>query len=379
MTGPDRLRVAFLTPWRTDDEAAWSGIIAPMVRALGGVADVVPVSTHDVGTAFLDRALARGVGSLTHRTYLWDFGLATARRRGRTATQRTAAVKADVVFAVAASVDLAYLGCPDVPVVQYVDATFESIRDRYPVFANVSRLSAAQVGMIGRRADHRTSRFVAASSWARDALARDHAVGTETITVAPPGAAIEPTTVAARPTSGPLHALVVSTDWVRKGGTLAVDAARIARAQGADVRLTVVGDCPADLPHWVQRRGRVDRHDMSAEYFKADVLLELARANAAGVTLTDAAAHGLPAIATATMGVPSIVRTKQSGWLVDPAGDAVGDAARILVDTARHADRADLAARARAWYDDELAWPVWAERVRNACGVAAHRQPATVR
>ena len=360
------MRIGFLTPWRTDDPGAWSGIIRPMLGALADVADVVPVSTHDVPAALLDRAAAR----LSRRTYLWDFGLTTARARGRAAAERLRAAHVDVVFAVAASVDVARLG-GSVPVVQYVDAAFDDLKDRYSVFTGLSRLSAMQVRRIGALAARRTAGYVAASREAADGLVRAGADPARVV-VAPPGAAILPRAAAdsapsapAGAAGAPLRVLVVASDWERKGGDRALDAVAQARAAGADIALTVIGSAPA-LPDDVRAPGRLAADELSAEYARADVLLELARANAAGVTLTDAAAHGLPAIATGVGGVPSIVAEGRSGWLVpdDAASSAAGEKLAAL---AGGAWGGVSRASAAAWYAEALDWASWGERVAALC------------
>ncbi|MGN8026984.1 glycosyltransferase [Microbacterium sp. 22242] len=370
MTDPGRVRIAFLTPWRTDDPTAWSGIVQPMLRALQAVAEVTPVSTADVRAALVDRAAAR----LSRRRYLWDFGLATSRRRGGTARRRVAATGADVVFAVAASVDVAHLG-GSVPVVQYVDAGFEDLKDRYSIFTGLSRLSALQVRRIGRLAARRTSGYVTASAWAAAGLERS-GVPAERIVVAPPGAAILRAAVgtqrlAGRPANvieapAPLRVLLVASEWERKGGDRALAAVARARAAGADIELTVIGRAPA-LPDGVRALGRLTAGGLSSEYDRADVLLELARANAAGVTLTDAAAHGLPAIATATGGVPSIVADGRSGWLVPDDDTAAGAAAARLTALGRGEWGSVSRAAASGWYAQSLDWALWAENVTALC------------
>ncbi|WP_298745157.1 glycosyltransferase [uncultured Microbacterium sp.] len=357
------MRIGFLTPWRTDDPGAWSGIIRPMLDALGDVSDVVPVSTHDVPAALLDRAAAR----LSRRRYLWDFGLATARIRGRVSAQRLRAAGVDVVFAVAASVDVARLGGA-VPVVQYVDASFDDMKDRYSVFTGLSRVSAMQVRRIGKLAARRTAGYVAASQRVADELAAG-GVDLTRVIVAPPGAAIapRPATRAAAAPARPLRVLVVASDWERKGGDRALAAVAHARAAGTEIALTVIGSTPA-LPGDVRALGRLGASELSAEYARADVLLELARANAAGVALTDAAAHGLPAIATSVGGVPSIVAEGRSGWLV-PDGDAASAAAgELLVALGRGEWGGISRASAAAWYAEALDWASWAERVAALCG-----------
>lgn len=358
------MRIGFLTPWRTDDPGAWSGIIRPMLDALAEVAEVVPISTHDVPAALLDRAAAR----LSRRRYLWDFGLATARARGHVAAERLRAAHVDVVFAVAASVDVARLG-GSVPVVQYVDAAFDDMKDRYSVFTGLSRLSAVQVRRIGMLAARRTAGYVAASQRAADGLVRAGADPARVV-VAPPGAAIRPRAVADRgdtttSAAAPLRVLVVASDWERKGGDRALAAVAQARAAGADIALTVIGSAPA-LPDDVRAPGRLTADELSAEYARADVLLELARANAAGVTLTDAAAHGLPAIATDVGGVPSIVADGRSGWLV-PDDAACSAAGELLAELGRGAWGGVSRTTAASWYAEALDWAPWGERVAALC------------
>ncbi|GAA4485970.1 hypothetical protein GCM10023171_21140 [Microbacterium panaciterrae] len=369
MTDPERVRIAVLTPWRTDDPSAWSGIVLPMLRALETVAEVSAISTADVPTAFVDRLAAR----LSRKRYLWSFGLATSRARGRVASRRVRAADVGVVFAVAASVDVAHLG-GSVPVVQYVDAGFEDMRDRYSVFTGLSRLSAAQVRRVGVLAARRTTGYVAASAWAADGLVRS-GVDRARVVVAPPGAAILPSGDSPSSGGGPLEVLVVASDWERKGGDRALAAVDAARAAGAEIALTVVGRAPA-LPDDVRVPGRLTAAELSDEYERADVLLELARANAAGVTLTDAAAHGLPAITTDTGGVPSIIAEGLSGWLVPNEDEAaIARAARLLVALSR-GEQSDVSRRsAAAHYAEALDWPRWAEQVVEMCAMVAQEDP----
>ncbi|KJL31151.1 Lipopolysaccharide core biosynthesis protein RfaG [Microbacterium azadirachtae] len=159
--------------------------------------------------------------------------------------------------------------------------------------------------------------------------------------------------------------LVVASDWERKGGDRALAAVAQARAAGADIALTVIGSAPS-LPDDVRAPGRLGADELSAEFSRADVLLELARANAAGVTLTDAAAHGLPAIATAVGGVASIVAEERSGWLV-PDDAASSAAAELLAALGRGSWGGVSRATAAAWYAEALDWATWGERVAGLC------------
>lgn len=372
-----RLRIALVTPWRFDDSHAWSGMIPRIRTALSKAADVVPISTADQQTSLLDRAMAKGLGVVSRRGYLWDFGAATAIARGRALRRRIREATPDVVLGVVASTDLAFVGNVGVPIVQVSDATFEAIRGFYPMFSNLHPLSSWQAELIAERSTRATDVFVASSQWAIDSLVRDYAVGTHQCILAPTGPGIDAPESLVRAAAGPdeLRALLVASNWHRKGGDIAVDAVRRARERGVPVTLTVVGDAPAELPDWVDARGRLDAAGLSVEYQRADLLLEPAVANAAGVTLTDAAAHGLPAIAADVGGVSSIVRDGTTGVLVSipqPSSSAtlaegVADAIEQLQDPAL---RAALGDAARAFSETDLNWDEWATRTLAACELA---------
>ena len=364
------LRIALVTPWRLEDPRAWSGMIPRIVEALERDAEIVPVSTSEVTTAVPDRIAAKVLGRLSKKTYLWDFGLATARKRGHALRPRILAADPDVVLAVVASTDVAYLGDLPAPIVQVSDATFAAIKGFYPMFSNLHPLSAAQASRVTERATRATSAFVVSSEWARDSLVHDYAVGTHQVVVAPTGPGILPADGAARAPADPgrpMRVLMVASDWHRKGGGLALDAMAIARDRGLDAELVVVGDAPESLPERATPLGRLDAAALSLEYLRADVLLELADANAAGVTLTDAAAHGLPVIATAVGGVPSIVLHERTGLLLPPGADLADRTAAALLELADAEKRARLGATAKARFDDELSWDVWAGRALAAC------------
>lgn len=370
------MRIALLTPWDVDDPRSWSGMILRMRTMLAERADVVPISTSEVSTSVIDRALTRLIDQTTSSKYLWDFGIATSRRRGRLATARVRAVRADVVLAIAASTDVAYLRTTGIPIVQVVDTTFDAVLDFYPQFTQVNPLSIRQGRHVTARANRATTRFLASTGWAADALARD-GVASDLVTVAPPGPAIVPPDGwqrQSRTADDELRALVVASDWHRKGGDHAVDAVRRLRNRGVAASLTVVGDAPEGLPAWVRSAGRLTSDELHEAYGNADVLLELATANAAGVTLTDAAAHGLPAVAARVGGVATIIRDGESGVLVEPGQDIASRAADALELLSSRDRRDAMSAATQSHYQSRLHWQHWTRAALDACFSAIQRE-----
>lgn len=363
------MRIGVVTPWDIDEPRAWSGMVRPIVASLKERADVVPFVTRQVPDSVVDRALARLLDGRFGRRYLVAHAVATSMKRGRALGRRLKDNPVDVILAVAASQDIAFLDT-DIPVVQVSDTTFRAIKDFYPLFSNLNPLSAAQAAVQARRSSRRARHTLAATRWAENALVRDDGLRPEDVTVAPFGPAVQPKgDEPARPETGPLRVLVVASDWNRKGGPDVLATWEELRRRGVDVELTVVGDTPP-LPQGIRRLGRVPPGQMRELYASHQVLLELAT-NAAGVTLTDAAGFGLPAVAADTGGVSTIVDDGVTGFLVAPGAlNSAADRLTQLLDPSLR-ESLGLAARQRA--DGMLNWQAWGDTALRACHVAMGR------
>lgn len=359
--GPARrtLRIAFVSGWDAEDPAAWSGVVRPMRQAF---ARALPVTTVRVTAKVhpVDRALARLSGALG-RGYLCDHAFFTARRRGAALRSQLEGADVDVVVAVACSATVACAGL-EIPVVQVTDATVRALRGYYPQFTGLATVSTWQAERLERCSHRASAAVVTTSRWARDSFLRDYGVAEELVSVAPFGPAIVPESTSPDrepPDPHALRLLVVAKDWARKGGDAALAAVSRLRDRGCPARLTVVGETPVDLPEWARPVGRVTAEQLSAFYLQHDALLELAAANAGGVTLTDAAAHGLPVVATRTGGVADIVRDGETGFLV--TGPHETDRALDALRTPEVRGRLARGALVRS--REVLGWDVWAAHV----------------
>lgn len=350
------MRIGVVTPWSIDDGSAWSGVVKPMVAALSTVGEVVPFITKDVPDALPDRALARLLDGRLGRRYLVGHALATGWRRGQALKGRLERDPVDVIITIAASQDIAFLDT-EIPIIQVSDTSFAAIKNFYPLFTNLNPLSSTQAHIQAALSSRRASHTLAATQWAKEALTRDDGIPAAQITVAPFGPATRPVARQLTRKEGPLRLLMISSDWERKGGPEVIKVGDELRRRGIDFEMTVVGATPP-LPDWVRVTGKIPREELALEYASADVLLDLAKSNAAGVVLTDAASFGIPVVATDTGGVSSIVLDGVTGFLVPP-GDITRIADRVEALTALDVrDRMRHAAIRRA--RDVLNWEAWA-------------------
>ena len=139
---------------------------------------------------------------------------------------------------------------------------------------------------------------------------------------------------------------------------LVIDAALEARNRVPGLTATIIGEGPlrgalqqridaAGASDWIHIRGRIDRHELVDEYRRAWLVVSGSLAEGWGLSLTEGAACGTPAVATDIRGHRSSVVAGVTGLLVDPAllGTTIAD---VLTDEhRRQAMTAAALARAR--------------------------------
>jgi len=161
---------------------------------------------------------------------------------------------------------------------------------------------------------------------------------------------------------------------------LLIEAAAVARERVPDLRLMIIGDGPLrayleqrivalGAGEWVQLAGRSSRAELIDAYRRAWVVASASLAEGWGLTLTEAAACGTPAVATDIAGHRSSVDDGVTGVLapVDRLGDALAD---VLLDHGRRA-ALGVAALSRA---STLTWDLSARRILAALLGEAERR-----
>jgi glycosyltransferase involved in cell wall biosynthesis len=177
----------------------------------------------------------------------------------------------------------------------------------------------------------------------------------ERVHVVPPG--VDPAfTTGGSPSPAPLVVAVGRLAPVKRFDEL-IPAVATVRASVPGVSLVIVGEGPErerleglvrdlDAGDWVSLPGRLALPDLIALYQRAWVATSASLAEGWGMVLTEAAACGVPAVATDLVGHRGAVREGDTGLLVpDPAALAPA-LTRVLTD---HDLRARLAAGATAW------------------------------
>jgi glycosyltransferase involved in cell wall biosynthesis len=210
-----------------------------------------------------------------------------------------------------------------VPTVVSLDATpvnFDDVGEAYGHrrgYPLAETLKAA----VNQRAFMAAAALVTWSRLAADSLSADYGVPASRVHVIPPGVDLE----RFRPDPGErsdslLRVLFVGGDFARKGGPDLLAALQgLPEAELDVVTGGDVGQVPANVRCRVHRGLRPGDPELLALYRRADVFALPSRGDCLPQVLAEAAASGLPLVATATGAMAEIVRDGVNGFLV-PVG-----------------------------------------------------------
>jgi len=244
-----RLRIAFVTSNDPTSITSWSGTPSHMYEGLKSFADVEPICPS---LSKLQRLSLRRwdlFGRLTGKRFLSKHSLSYSRLCSRYVQRKLGDGKFDLVFAPAASAEIAFLKT-SLPVIYLSDATFNLMVDYYERFSNLSRTSVKDGNLIEKRALSLANRIVVSSHWAENSVQKDYSIPSDKVTVIPFGPNI---TVAMQSEIGcskklipPIRLLFVGVDWKRKGGETAYMVMKELNSRGVETYLTVCGCVPPD-------------------------------------------------------------------------------------------------------------------------------------
>ncbi len=255
----------------------------------------------------------------------------------------------------AGGMPLAYLKT-DLPVVLWTDCTFAGLENYYDKYSNLSARTARNGHACDQSLFDRIDMAIFPSRWAADSAINGYGFSDDKITIISRGAGVEcdrteedvDRLIDERPRDV-CRLLWVGVDWERKGGEIALEAARLLNERGIPTELLVVGVKPPenlDLPDWVKLFGYLDKRDpeqrgvLDGLFATSHFFLLPTQAEAYGIVFCEASSFGLPSIATRTGGTGDAVREGVSGWTIEPdrpASDYADAAERCFRDPQEYA------------------------------------------
>jgi glycosyltransferase involved in cell wall biosynthesis len=367
-----KAKLAFVSLWNAAEPLAESGYAYSMRRQLQKrfeVVDVFPLALPGTGFWLPLRAACRLAGRYYHPMREPTVLIRLARGIERV----LAAAKPDIVFA-PSSVPMSFVQSR----FPWVYATDQLFRDFIGTYikrpsARFLRLGEAQEA----RALSRAARAAYPSESAAQTATGHYGADATKVSVIPWGANlpreiadVDVAAAIARRDPGQCRLVFLGRDWVRKGGDCFVATVNELRKLGLKAHGTVIGADPPGLPVRdftvypnLDKSQPRDFAIFSEVMANAHFLVAPARAEAYGQALCEAVAFGVPVIACAVGGIPTIVRNGETGVLLPPdAGHHVFAAhIRELMDSSTR--YRCMAEAARDDYRSRLNWDCFGTRL----------------
>ena len=361
------MRIAFVDIEDPENVTTWSGIpyfILRELRRRGVDVEVIAPLKRPFKYLFtphkvISKVTRRSIQINRHPIALRAFAAQIERRiRGK---------KFDAIFSTS-SIPISYLK-HGTPVLFWTDAVTEAMEDYYAgSFSNMSPRELRFAHNQEQTAIDRASFAVYASSWAANAVNKSYKTSKGKVQVIEFGANLpiehdlnDIVAFNKRRLESQCVLLFIGVDWERKGGACAFEAAKLLNEQGIKTVLRVVGSKGPDSP-FVENFGFINKSTSEGQSQITKLLATSTffilptRAEAAGIVFCEAAAFGLPALATRTGGVQSYVIDSVTGYCLPVEADGRAYADRIAASQGSAETYCRLSTGAYERYKQTLNW-----------------------
>ena len=338
-----KLRVGFVSVQDAIDIRGFSGITSQMLSHLRQ--QEINIEVYSPLSQKIKYLLAplKGLARLRRKTCTLDHYPLVVRSYARQIRRLLRERPVDVIVT-SSSIPVSALECAE-PIIFWTDATFHKMYEYYGgAFANMTGSGVERAKRMEQSALDHATYAVYSSEWAaRSARQLTDPKKVRVLTLGP-NMSIEHTAedvrvwVEDRRRQRP-HAcklLFIGIDWLRKGGPIAIETARILNESGLPTTLTIVGTDPQEaVPDYVEKLGFISKSTPEGRARLANLLREAdffilpTQAETAGIVFCESSAFGLPVFSYATGGVPDYVRTGVNGVCLPVGTPAAGFATEI--------------------------------------------------
>jgi len=219
-----------------------------------------------------------------------------------------------------------YHNCPWLPQprgVRYFifgDATIRQLAQLgYSRKPEISGMAKFIYGRGVRRQARAGHHFFCMSGWYAQALQTEHGVRPEQITIVPPSVDTQYWLPRSGPRrAGPLRIVFVGADFMRKGGDVLMTVAALPEFSEVEWHLVTKSPPATQAANITCYTGfNSDAHGLRDLVQASDVLVLPTRADCSPIVILEAAASGIPSIATRMAGIGELIDDGQNGFLLD--------------------------------------------------------------
>jgi glycosyltransferase involved in cell wall biosynthesis len=384
------MRVLYASLDVSTDVNCWSGLPYFMRRALERQGlQIIPFHDFSFKVPFAVRTRNLVVRLVERRIHLLQLEPALLRPFAELVRRAFAQHGCAAVFAPITGVPVAAFIDPSIPVVSYGDSTKHGWISTYNQRDEISRRTWKVVDLVDREilARHRAVAF--SSEWAMQGAVKRCPEASGKVHVIPFGANIaEPPSAEVlacrheRLPREPLKLLFLGKEWERKGGPDVLRLARALEGRNIPVKLRIAGCRPPDavLEHpaveflgYLDKSRAADLGRLHRILLDTHFLVMFPRAEAYGLVFCEANAFGVPVLATAIGGIPTIVANGVNGRTF-PLPIDLGDVCDFIVSLfADEAKYKALCTSSRRRYEERLNWGVAGAALRRLIEDAASR------
>jgi len=220
-----------------------------------------------------------------------------------------------------------------------------------------------------------------ASDWAGEAAVNYYKIDPKKIKIVPFGAnfstnrsMVEIKNIINRRSSSKCKILFLGVDWYRKGGDIVLEAVKLLNKEGLKTELAVVGCSPVSsepLPNFVKPFGFIDKSSpegitkLNSLLVGSHFLFVPSIAEAYGVVYCEANSFGVPAIATNTGGIPTVIKDGINGMKFGLNAKPSEYAAYILDCFNNFNTYKELARSSFNEYESRLNWKVSGAKIKS--------------
>jgi glycosyltransferase involved in cell wall biosynthesis len=275
---------------------------------------------------------------------------------------------------------IAYLDCNQ-PLVLWADATFADLINFYPEFTNLCHESIRDGHLIDQEAFNRAKLTIFTSDWAAKTAINFYKIEPSKVKVVSYGANLASQDITFDDVKilvesrlpSQCNLLFLGTDWLRKGGPLTLEVARMLNEAGLPTKLTVVG-CEAlasELPSFVEPLGFVDKSSVAGSQ-KLHQLLRDAHflilpsvADCTPLVFCEANSFALPCISTKVGGIETTIKDGVNGKTFSLNANSSDYCTYILGLFSNYANYKELAVSSFNEYKSRLNWITSTGIVKN--------------
>lgn len=258
----------------------------------------------------------------------------------------------------------------DKPKLMWSDTTFRNILNYYNDYKSLDKSQISEFEEIEQQVFNEASYLFLTSSWAVNSAVNDYKISPSKVFEIPFGAnllneVILDETSTKQENDKTLKLLFIGKNWERKGGEIVFELCTKLKEKNIDFHLNIIGSEPEikpDLKNKVTSFGLLDKSKEDENKLFNQLLLEShffimpSKAEAFGHVYCEANAYGLPAIATKTGGIPSVILDNINGFTFE-IDSFVKDCTEYLENiNVKSQEYLELCKNSRKRYEEYLNW-----------------------